>query len=321
MEASFYSPKYLPAHGIFQDGGMRAANPAESGLWELGMIWPNITKPDLVVSCGTGYTRAAASPKMKPMRGVVADGFIPRIIRSFKSSPSLDGEQSWTQLMNRLDEASKANYFRLNSPLDMEKEPELDDVSQMPYLRETGRLHASALDNNPELVRAFWATSFVFELDERAEYLGGVYQCRGSILSRSPDTRALTDLLSRKFPNATFVSSSDVVLGRLQDSDGCATCGYYRKIVQFSVHQKHEATNILLSFNRLYSRKISGSGNSVAWMEDQQGLNWSFGRPDHQPTPFRRSCYCPESRLKKRRSSVAESTSPPKLARRESTIQ
>jgi hypothetical protein len=133
--------------------------------------------------------------------------------------------------MNRLDGDSKIDYFRLNVPL--KREPELDDIFQMPNLHEEARLYANFLDNDSEIARAVWITSFVFELDKPVKYLREVYQCRGSILCRSPNTRALTEFLFKKFPNATFLFSSDVVLGRLQDSDGCETCGYYRKIVQF----------------------------------------------------------------------------------------
>src|SRR3954470_21120211 len=96
----FFRPKSLEYFGAQQDGGMRANNPTEAALWELGCVWPDHPNPHLVLSVGTGYQNLSVN-ELGPYRGIWLDGFLLRILRAFLSSPSLDGESSWSALLNR----------------------------------------------------------------------------------------------------------------------------------------------------------------------------------------------------------------------------
>lgn len=62
---------------------MRANNPVDAGLLEIGVIWPSTRKPDLVLSVGTGYVETPESPAVKFLQGILTDGMIPRLFRSF----------------------------------------------------------------------------------------------------------------------------------------------------------------------------------------------------------------------------------------------
>ena len=81
-------------------------------VWESQRIWSISTTADVVLSLGTGTHGDLQSPKAPHFRHVLNDGFVPRLYRSFMSS--LDGEQTWRESINRLEEGRKANYFRLN---------------------------------------------------------------------------------------------------------------------------------------------------------------------------------------------------------------
>lgn len=113
---------------------MRPNHPVDAGLWEIGVIWPSTRRPDLVLSVGTGFIDAPDSPVVRFLQGILTDGMIPRLFRSFMSSPSADSESSWEMYMNRLSNEEQADFFRMNLPMDG-KEVKLDDVGQFPRLQ------------------------------------------------------------------------------------------------------------------------------------------------------------------------------------------
>ena len=176
--------------GLLQDGGLRANNPIEAGLWELDSIWPGHARPGLVLSVGTGYQGSPAH-ELGGRRGFWFDSFMPRIIRVFLSSPCLHGQNSWIPLLNRVDKAGQVDFFRLNLEFD-EQEPALDDVAQLPWLCE---LTMNTTLNLIPYRNAIWASAFLFELIERPLLSRGLCSAaactlvRGSyiVASRTPD--------------------------------------------------------------------------------------------------------------------------------------
>lgn len=135
----YLRPKEVKGFGLLQDGGLRANNPIEAGLWELSSIWPGHARPGLVLSVGTGYQGSPAH-ELGSGRGFWADSFMPRIVRAFLSSPCLHGQNSWKSLLNRVDEAARDDFFRLNLEFD-EEEPALDDVTITLAVRPDHDLH------------------------------------------------------------------------------------------------------------------------------------------------------------------------------------
>ena len=98
---------YTPATGPVQDGGMSGHNnPVKLALWESLRIDPSLSKPDLMVSVGTGTHRKSISPRLNSFRHVLVDGFIPRGWRAYMSS--FDGESNFRDIINNhLDEESR----------------------------------------------------------------------------------------------------------------------------------------------------------------------------------------------------------------------
>jgi hypothetical protein len=277
---------------------MRANNPVDVGLWEIDVIWPSTGKPDLVLSVGTGFTEAPESPTVKFLQGILTDGMIPRLIRSFMSSPSVNSENSWEMCMNHLSSEQQADFFRLNIP--MENEVELDDVDQLEPLRLMGREYLNAQNVYAGVVEALWASIFYFELDKIAEYHHGNYVCHGAILSRTETSLPLIQTMTRRFGHAKFTFCCDILLGELLEEDCCRSCGLYRLPVIFEVRYMTESVSISLQFDELIQRRISGFPNSIAWFEDQQGLGHVFGRDDHQSGFMIQRCGC-RGKGKKRR--------------------
>ncbi|MCJ1473164.1 hypothetical protein MMC13_001815 [Lambiella insularis] len=147
--------------GTFQDGGLKHNNPVNLALWESRQIWPSISQPDLVLSLGTG-TEIPKSPSAPHFRHVFRDGFLPRIYRSFMSS--LDGQNTWRDFVNHLDDESRRDYIRLNISLPTELLA-LDDESQMERLRQSVHLQFPLEQDDLETAFAIMVSRFFFELD------------------------------------------------------------------------------------------------------------------------------------------------------------
>jgi hypothetical protein len=250
----------------------------------------------LVLSIGTGFDKQLLmSPKPPNVRNLLLDGFIPRSYRSFTSSISLHGRNSWIDHLNGLNEETKAQHFRLDLPL-TGKEPGIDEVDKVEYIQSQVPLHLGGIEG---IARAFKAAEFFFELDELLTRDTGVYRCRGSILSRSPNSRALIQNLTAKNPYCRFLTDSGSPLGFLSMEDICQECGRFQKTATFNVRHPSDVVNIFLVFNRLFCRSISGFPHSVSWFQDRQMLKAQFGRPDHRTRSPHRSdldCICVQRR-------------------------
>ncbi|MDA4133195.1 MAG: hypothetical protein OK454_08755, partial [Thaumarchaeota archaeon] len=128
--ASYFKPKYLPAYGTFQDGGLKYNNPVRPGLREVRRIWED-ADCDLVLSIGTGFEQKLTSPVASNVRNLFQDGAIARLYRASMESLSLNGQMSWEDHWFGLEEESKKRQFRLNLPL-AGKEPKIDEVDKIP---------------------------------------------------------------------------------------------------------------------------------------------------------------------------------------------
>lgn len=262
----FFKPKFLKAFGYLQDGGMRANNPTEAGLWELGKIWPRCAQPTMVLSIGTGSRSASAGHSGLAPRGIIQDGFVARAYRAFMSSPSLDGQSSWLALLNGVDESVSGNYHRLNLTFDG-PEPELDDIGQMMDLP---RQVQSQFTLPPELKMKLWASRFFFEIEDEPKYFLGYYVCRGNILCLFRDARALLRHVHNACGDVSFVLNQGKRLAPLDNISCCPTCGFYRQAVKFDTPQLHTHIEMALTASSQQSCHISGFPNSMQWFVDRQ---------------------------------------------------
>jgi hypothetical protein len=282
----YFTPKHLPGIGTLQDGGVRANCPLRAALRESEIIWPSAQRPDLVVSIGTGYaldetTTSADTPDRLP-RG----RFLERAVRTFLSSPAVDGRRGWQDAWDSIPEAVRPDTFRLDRVVTGNL-PELDDA------RALGELGEFDYRIPEELTRAWLAKSFFFELDEEPTMAHGYHECRGSILCCKYGAPDILQQVSSLFPGAHVEFSDGTNLGALDDHQGCSTCGYYRKRVSLRVPSIHETVQLGV-WDETGNSAIGGFPTSIHDLLDQQQANCPFGRADHRSDlwPPLRQCYC-----------------------------
>lgn len=307
MRGRYFRTFHLPRWGHFQDGGVRANNPLKVARRESAMIWPTAERPEIIVSVGTGY-QSPSPPEDRPSRGILKDGFIPRLFRSqLLCAPALDGEQAWQEAWDEFPPELRQDSFRLNSHLPQGL-PELDDAGRIHELNE--RQYAVP----PGLIRGLLATCFYFELDHMPEEASGRVYCRGSILCAAADAYRLVDKALVEFPGAQFVTTAGTLLGPVADDDGCRACGYYRKQVSFAAASLHETITLVIR-GQSTEHHLAGFPNNIQWFLDRQNVSAVFGHADHRARswPLARTCLCTTGR--KRRVCFVESNSPVKRAR------
>jgi hypothetical protein len=273
--ASYFKPKYLPAYGTLQDGGLKHNNPSRPGLHEVRRTSGDDC--DVVLSIGTGFEQKLLSPVASNVRNLLQDGALARLYRASMESLSLNGQTSWEDHWFGLDEEAKKRQFRLNLPL-VGKEPRIDDVDMIPYLYEQIQYHLGDMEG---IVRVFKAVSFFFQLAEPPVQEGVRYRCRGSILSRSPDSSDLLRRIRASYPYAQLFFN-ETSLGFLAPGDICRLCGRFQKAVSFHVRHPTDRVDVYLGFNRLFRRSISAFPQCMRWFEDRQKLSAKFGQPDHR---------------------------------------
>ena len=228
-----------------------------------------------------------SSPKAPKFRHVFNDGFIPRLFRSFMSS--LDGERTWRDVINRLDDSSKADYFRLNVSFQGDG-PRLDDVRCIDELRRSVQLQPDGPRDRASIAFALLVASFYFELDTTPTFETNRYYCRGFLRCRN-DSQAVLNSLAKIHSNLEFVTDFES-LGTLTSDDICSRCHIYCKRIQFSVRHPDDMVSINLKVHGLEQRKISGFPHSMTWFTRQQQLVAQFGNAAHDMPQLYRCRAC-----------------------------
>lgn len=253
-------------------------------LWESNYIWPK-ANVDLVLSVGTGtgLDDEPASPSTCPEPGGVwKDGFLPRLFRSFMAS--LDGQKTWTELVNRLHPELRGSYFRLNVQF-QGSEPQIDDVTQFDSMR------ASVAEQKSDcamgvIADKLAASLFFFELDAVP---GANLRCTGHILCRtggSDDSfRSVREYIRKG--DGRFLVGNKVITSanKLLDIEGG-----FRLPVAFTTKSLNGRFSIMLALNNRPATKISGFPTSVSALVIMQGLDSPFGHANHRTKPIRQPC-------------------------------
>lgn len=217
-------------------------NPIKLALWESLRIDPSLSKPDLVVSVGTGISTKKKSPRAASFRHVLFDGFIPRLWRAYMSS--FDGESNFRDVVNSLDRENREGYKRLNVILPR-NEPAMDNTSRMDELRQLVHLNPQMIQECEETIYALLIAIFYFELscipsplpEHRIRHLG-------TIRCRLPG-EVMVELLERIHPcRLSFVTHSRALGYYFGKRDLCPSCRRYRKSVEFTVRDLGQPTNI-----------------------------------------------------------------------------
>lgn len=275
-----FKPAHLSAIGTFQDGGLKHNNPVNLALWEFRQIWPSIMKPDIVISLGTGIKKESTTPIAPSFRHIIRDGFIPRLYRSFMSS--LDGQNTWRDLQNRLDEKSREDYFRLNVVLSSQ-EMTMDNVDCMENLRK--KVHAqTSIDEQylKKMITALLVANFYFEFTAVPVFKSGFYHCHGTIRCRF--SSQIIEQTMKKIQKSSwlFVTETEILGYCDPENDFCETCHRYQNEVHFLLRQPTDSITIYMENITRERRRISGFPQTMQWFLNQQYLNADFGMPTHQ---------------------------------------
>ena len=200
-------------------------NPIKLALWESFRIEPSLSKPDVMVSVGTGTRKNSISPRFTSFCHVLFDGCIPRLWRAYMSS--FDGESNFRDVVNNLDEESRDDYRRLNIFLPV-NEPSIDNTSRMGELRQSVLLDTQLMENCQKTMYALLTAAFYFELDSLPKYTpGGRFQCSGMIRCRLPG-EAMVELLKRIHPSRLAFTANMRTLGQYCGKrDLCPSCQRY----------------------------------------------------------------------------------------------
>ncbi|KAB8244566.1 acyl transferase/acyl hydrolase/lysophospholipase [Aspergillus flavus] len=294
----YFTPKSLPGLGTLQDGGVRANCPLRTALRESEIIWPASQGPDLVISIGTGYAVDGPADGAARQPRFPRDSFIERGIRTFLTSPAVDGQRGWRDALDSIPKNIRKNVFRLDCGI-AGKLPELDDTLEIDKLGEFEyRIPA-------ELSRAWLARTFFFELDTEPVMLHGSYDCQGSILCCKFDAAGLIEQVKLAFPDARFTLAEGHTFGSVEGDSGCTTCGYYRKRILFRVSSIHESVELGIYGTTGFS-SLGGFPTTVQDLLEAQQADFPFGRADHRSDqwPPLRQCYC--TRRKRSRESARD---------------
>lgn len=249
-------------------------------------IWPGARRPDLVISIGTGFEKSSPERGQEQRQTIFNNNFVGRGIRTFLSSPAVDGYRGFEDALDNLPPDLKEDVFRLDCAFDGTL-PDLDDTERMEELSDM-ECHIP-----PELSLALLATSFFFEFDQEPVFSNGRFNCIGSIMCCKPNPNGVLSLLRTEFPRSRFVIRKSEDIGPVDKHDGCHICGYYRKRVSFTVSSLHEDFKLAI-VSQEASRKIGGFPTSVAALLVAQQAYAPFGRSDHHTDiwPLNRRCYC-----------------------------
>ena len=251
-------------------------NPVNVALWESQQIDPSVSKPDIVVSLGTGTERISPSSKATEFRHVVLDGYVPRFWRSYMSS--FDGQKIWDELMNHVDEKNQKDYIRLNVFL-LKNLPALNNTDCMDELRESVHVPQNIEDCKKTLY-AMLVSTFYFELYS-ALLQEGRYRCHGMIRCRLPGD-AIVKLLTQYYRSSLAFTTDLQTLGYYGGSqDLCISCRRYRMAVKFFVRHPAEPMTIYIQGVTQGRRKISAFPQTMQWFTRQQHLKANFGTAHH----------------------------------------
>lgn len=267
-----FRPVRIPSLGSYEDGGLKHNNPINIALWESRYIWPSITKPDVVLSLGTGHQELSHSPVVSTPKPSVRDMFVFRLWRSFMAS--IDGQSVWRDLMNRLDEQARRDFFRLTVCFSG-PEPAPDDFTSMESLSLAVQIHPQGPEDRRRVMMALLISSLYFELDRAPQYEGGgLYYASGTIRCRS--SGALRSLLSL-YPYGLEYFNGPVSLARFVSlEDLCKSCGRYARPIHFFTRSLDEQVALNIRWEADEVRNVSAMPQPLSWFTRMQRLDSPF---------------------------------------------
>ncbi len=270
----------------FQDEGLKHNNSVNLTLWESRQIWPSVVQSDIVVSLEIETEKDCTSSRALNFRHVLRDEFIPRLYRSFLSS--LDGEGTWRELMNRLNERFREDYFRLNISFSGQ-EPAIDDIDCMNDLRASVHLRPRMFQDIKSIASALLTSTFFFELITISLFGSCMFHCQGIIRCRLQGNVIVQALARIHSSDLDFVTDFET-LGLLNlKEDVCHLCHRYCKQVNFYIRHSSDSIVIYLQSDPHKRRKLGDFSQTMNWFVRQQNLDAVFETTNHE-TPDKLDC-------------------------------
>jgi hypothetical protein len=255
----------------------RTNNPVEIGTFESARIWPH-SLLDIVVSLGTGSS-CPGSPRLLGPRGILHDGFLPRLYRSFMTS--LNGQKIWDDLWNRLPVEAKDRYFRLNVRFDG-KEPDIDNIGEMESLIDPGTRLPTDSETCLKIVQSLISKQFYFELDGWPLYRSGQFLCSGHIYCRFNGDLQLALLIYLRRMHARFLIGDKPITELLSHvPPNAIPGGKFGSGVEFVIRSFNECISLSLHLSG-NAREISGFPTTIDSLMRAQNLNCIFGSDNHK---------------------------------------
>ncbi|KAI6080171.1 hypothetical protein F4821DRAFT_266146 [Hypoxylon rubiginosum] len=313
-----FTPHFIKGIGWCQDGGLWRNSPLDIAKCEAKKIWPQVARPDVTLSLGTGYEKGIASPPSpnspstpctpnasnsptasatsttsttsrisRPTNQKGVSRFLKRILQSFLHSIVMDGEKfhaasrQWDQ---EPDEPTR--HYRLNvelpSPL-----PALDDVRAIDTLRcETRRqyTHSTELET---LADTLVATLFYLEITAWPIRNRKNVTCRGRILCHLEPGPILAHFINTLQKRGAEFMVSGKTVPLVGNSHDDWNESLFQQPVHICVPTLHSTFPISMRYydgNRYKEHSISASPFTINSLLQAQGWNQPFGREDHGPT-------------------------------------
>lgn len=273
-----FKRKVMKRLGSFQDGKLHHNSPFDLALWVSKQIWPEKSRPDLVLSIGTGAWDKRCSMDVSGSQSHSKDRSFSRILNAFVKR--LEGDRIWLDFAEPMSSPSRERFHRLN--LDMSgKEPPADDVDIMHTLKQETLASLGSQPCLDKIYDTIFASIFYFELEACPNFAKGSYHCRGHIFCRLP----LSEQGCRNLHTHLYDSKSYfLVLGhptRCVETETLKSPSF-KRLVRFSVSTLEDTIGISIKSMAEYSRSISGFPVSLAGLINLQGLRSPFGHADHR---------------------------------------
>ena len=192
---------------------------------------------------------------------------------------SIDGQSVWRDLMNRLDEETRRDYFRLTIELSG-PEPALDDFTSIDTLSEAVRLHPNGKLERYRTIMALLISCFYLELDSMPSYDGGMWYCSGTIRCRSSGAvKAVVNLCQ---DGLEFMNGPTSLSYWISKDDICSNCGRYSRPIHFFTRSLDEQVSICVRWGHPVNvRNLSAMPQRLSWFIQLQHLDAPFGTAAH----------------------------------------
>jgi hypothetical protein len=236
-------------------------------------MFPTIEEPDFVISLGTGekHHTDLSTDIAKPTQR--------------KSVLQRLSEAVWEKMQDeQIREAIQTRvipkwYHRLNIKFDG-TEPRLDQAESIPELKQKVKDDDTLSEHVANAADCLIASLFYFELESIPERREEKFVGLGHILcSVSKNDRDFQDLMDQLAAQSAQFLLDDYPIALANDPSCFSKDGNFRKAIELNTADRF---TISLKKGPSDTRDISGSPFSIGRLITAQGLNASFGRPDHR---------------------------------------